>query len=426
MSWRRRDFLKMLAAAGISATVLPSKTYAQEAYEGPLLLTINALGGWDVTSLCDPKETLVDGVPMNRMYRGDIGAVGNFHYAPIPEIGTAAFFEKHYRDILMLNGIDMSATGHTEASRHAWSGDLADNNTPSIAALFACAKLRKPDLSYGVPMPFLSFGGYSKTGGLVPLARAGNLTDLSTVALYERDRGIHNGGIYVDDFAQEDIIAARDARHARMHHEEKLPRYADARTALYTSQINASLLRRYREHLPSVNNNLDVSENMAAISLATMKAGITASASVYVGDFDTHVEHDENHPRLMSRLLSLIDYTLTRAEELQLRDRLTIVITSEFSRTPAYNESGNGGKDHWGVNSMMLMGPGIPGNRLHGATDENLLARNVNLDTMDLDSQGERLRPGHIHRSLRKRLEIDDFATDIGLGLRIRDIPLFT
>lgn len=426
MSWRRRDFLKMLGAAGISATVLPSHTYAQEAYEGQLFLTINALGGWDVTSLCDPKTTLVDGVSMNRLYQGDIGTAGNFNYAPIPEINNKAFFEKHYNDILMLNGIDMAATGHTEAARHAWSGDLADNNTPSIAALFACAKLRKPDLSYDVPMPFLSFGGYSKTGGLVPLARSGNLTDLSTVALYERDRGIANGGRYVDDFAQEDILAARNARHQRMHQNETLPRYFKARTALYTSQLSASLLRRYREHLPSVNNNLDVSETMAAISLATMKAGITASASVYVSDFDTHVKHDENHPRLMNRLLALIDYTLTRAEELQLRDRLTIVITSEFSRTPAYNEGGDGGKDHWGVNSMMLMGPDIQGNRVYGATDENLIARNVNLDTLSLDDNGDRLRPGHIHRTLRKHLGIDEFATDIGLDLRIRDVPLFT
>ena len=52
----RRSFLtKMFATAAVAAVAPTSLVYAApSAYQGELLLTVTANGGWDVTSYCDP------------------------------------------------------------------------------------------------------------------------------------------------------------------------------------------------------------------------------------------------------------------------------------------------------------------------------------------------------------------------------------
>ena len=51
--------------------------------------------------------------------------------------------------------------------------------------------------------------------------------------------------------------------------------------------------------------------------------------------------------KLLPRFLSSIDYLLRRAEDLQIREKLVLVIQSEMGRTPTYNKGD--GKDHWSI-----------------------------------------------------------------------------
>lgn len=412
MNMDRRTFLRALGAGGVALAASPSLTHAAEPYDGPLLLTINALGGWDVSNFCDPK-----GTAMNQRYdTGDIESAGAMNYAPLDD--NAAFFERFHEDMLLLNGIDMKTAGHTEAARHVWSGVQADNNTPSLAALFAAHHVMGSD----APTPFISYGGFSRTGDLVPLTRLGNPLTLASIGLHERERGIPNQGRYVDDFALEEIYAARQARHDAAPTGE-LPRFRAQRATLFGNQLTVPLLRRYQEYMPDVNNTLDVWQSQIATSLACLKAGVGASASVYVSDFDTHSNHEELHGPKLMELLAAITFAIDRAGELDLLERMTIVITSEFSRTPEYGL--NGGKDHWPNNSMLLMGPGITGNRVIGATDEGLVPRNLNLETLELDDAGERLLPGHVHAALREHLGLSEFGRDTGFDLSLPSVPLF-
>ena len=86
----RRDFLKWAGAigVGIAAPFGWSTPARAEAYEGPLYMFFNAVGGWDTTCLCDPK-----GNELNRNYdHGAIGTAGNLLYAPVG--ANQSFFEK--------------------------------------------------------------------------------------------------------------------------------------------------------------------------------------------------------------------------------------------------------------------------------------------------------------------------------------------
>ena len=91
---------------------------------------------------------------------------------------------------------------------------------------------------------------------------------------------------------------------------------------------------------------------------------------------------------------------MTKAEELKIRDKLVVVMQSEMGRTPSYNKGD--GKDHWSVGSIMFMGAGIKGNRIIGATDEKQFLVPINPNSLETEKEsGVRVRPEHIHQSLR-------------------------
>ena len=112
----RRDFLRIASASGL-ACILPSglrviddRAMAQpsgSAYTGTYWVFIHAGGGWDPTSLCDPKgmATANENDPINRYLTSDIRTAGNINYAPID--GLDAFFTSRASELLVINGIDV-------------------------------------------------------------------------------------------------------------------------------------------------------------------------------------------------------------------------------------------------------------------------------------------------------------------------------
>ncbi len=82
----RREFLKSAAAmtslAAFSKLSLASTGYSTEQY----WVFVNAKGGWDTTSLCDPKgdvEFSTSRGVINRYSTADIRQIGNFKLAPM-------------------------------------------------------------------------------------------------------------------------------------------------------------------------------------------------------------------------------------------------------------------------------------------------------------------------------------------------------
>lgn len=118
-----------------------------------------------------------------------------------------------------------------------------------------------------------------------------------------------------------------------------------------------------------------------------------------------------------------MDHFLTRAEALGIRDKVIVLIQSEMGRTPWYNATG--GKDHWSVGSMMMLGQGIVGNRVVGATTldsagNDLAPVSVDPTTLEPLMDGIRIRPEHVHLALRELVGIADHpasqAFDLGLA----------
>jgi uncharacterized protein (DUF1501 family) len=403
----RRQFLKWCGFAGMGLAVpyrLQESLRASESndgYLGPYYLILNASGGWDTTYLMDPKG--IEGI--NRLYKqGDIQTQGNHTLAPtrshIEEgLSNEDFYQKFGSELLTLNGLDYSVDNHAPASRYMATGKLDNLAYPTFAALVAACQ------GPTCPLAFLTFGNYSVTGNLVAMSRVPYLPSLQRIANADAVHG-NARSPYHDPFVLDHIERTISEYHEALGESPQLPRMTRGENMLYAAQLNSKALSRVTEHIPKELPRKRLHQQ-AEIALVSFKAGVSVSANLNIGQFDSHANNDKDQMKLIPELLDGVAYATKRAEELGIRDKLVIVLQSEMGRTPKYN-SGNG-KDHWSVGSIMFMGPGIRGNRVLGATNNEQFAEKVQTETWKIDAEkGTRIRPEHIHSALRNLAGIQD------------------
>jgi uncharacterized protein (DUF1501 family) len=291
------------------------------------------------------------------------------------------------------------------------TGKLDSLEFPTFAALAAACK------GSDYPLAFLSFGNYSATGNLVPMARIPYLNTLKLIADADSANG-RGRYAYFDDFVGDRIEEALKAQSIARTSEQRLPRVERARNMLYTAQLNSAALERTTSLMTKGEPKARLARQ-AEIALISFKAGVSVSANLTIAQFDSHANNDRDQLRLIPELLEGIDYLLTRAEELQIRDKLVVVVQSEMARTPRYNEGA--GKNHWSMGSIMFIGPGIAGNRVIGATDDGQVLKTIDPKTLAVDEKnGIRVRPEHLHVALRQHAGIADheFANLFPLDIR--------
>ena len=423
MNDARREFLKLCGLVGLGVafpggltSLLRAATKEEPPYEGPFYVVFNASGGWDTTYLMDPK-----GVgEINRLYKeGDILTKGRHKFAPTGKHRTGGmsneeFYAEFGGELLTLNGLDYSVNNHSPGARYMATGKLDSMAYPTFAALVAACK------GPTCPLSFLTFGNYSATGNLVAMSRVPYLPSLQKIANADHIEG-NARSPYHDDFALARIEQAlRDQREARSV-QPLLPRAERAESMLYAAQVNSKAMQRITPHIPKDIPKERLAQQ-AEIALASFKAGVCVSANLSIGQFDSHANNDADQMKLIPEFLAGIAYLIRRAEALQIREKLVVVLQSEMGRTPTYNK-GNG-KDHWSIGSIMFLGPGIKGNRVIGATDEKQFHVPLNPQTLATDKdKGLRVRPEQIHEALRQYAGIADhpLSKKFPLGLTEKD-----
>ncbi|MCP4507658.1 MAG: DUF1501 domain-containing protein, partial [Fuerstiella sp.] len=227
---------------------------------------------------------------------------------------------------------------------------------------------------------------------------------------------------YHDAFVSDHIDRALGEQQQRRTLLPNLPRRRRAESMLYAAQWNSKSLTRITPHIPKSVPE-DPLSRQAEIALASFKAGVCVSANLTIGQFDSHQRNDEGQMKLLPRFLNGIDYLLRRAEDLQIREKLILVIQSEMGRTPSYNKGD--GKDHWSVGSIMFLGPGIQGNRVIGSTDAEQFPVPVDAQTLALDpGNGLRVRPEHLHVALRELAGIDEHPFSQQFPFKVKDTEM--
>ena len=422
----RRRFCKALAGAScVPLGLAPgARIYAAPAeYAGRLLVVLQLEGGWDVTSLCDPKANQPGELEINHWARrNDIETAGRINYAPFA--ANRDLFGRHHRKMLVINGVDAQTNSHTTGVLHNWSGRNAAG-LPTLTALFAAR--HAPD----VPLAYLNFGGFAESARLIRYSRL----DDHNALLQLLDPVAANGD---EERFRTDSEVARVHRYQRAALERRLardtltPRQRENLQAYLSARSSREALHRLKSVLPPEDQFLQdttlpglpwSSDLMRQIQLTllTFKAGVGSASDLFFGGFDTHSQHDAQHEALFTHLANAIDYLWNYAAELGIADRITLVMGSDFGRTPHYNA--DDGKDHWPIGSYIIM-ENAPawGDRVVGVTDGAHNAHKINPSTLKRDdNNGTLIYPKHVHQALRRHLGVEAFAASRQLGLGLTE-----
>jgi len=435
----RRNFLKYTSV--VAAMALFPNTLQANVGDNPLWVFVQASGGWDPTSFCDPKGFLEEeldsndnptSAAMNRSYANvDIAtstSASAIKYAPVRGLDDnnvdyefSTFFDKFGAELLVVNGIDTQTNGHDSGRRYMMSGKLSEGY-PALSALVA--GISNP----ASPLAFITAGGYDETFGVVAGTRLSNMNAINELAFVNRYND-DNNYFHDDDFNR--IKAANEARTNRTIANQGLESIIKLAKQYGLAHSGSNELKKLVEFLPDdVNTHPDRNNQVFSqgrFAMAGYKAGLTASVNINFGSFDTHGNHDATHIPRLARLLKGVDLLKQEAENQGISDNVIFVIGSEFGRTPGYN-SGNG-KDHWSVSSMMFMGKGITGGRVVGASTHRHDALKVNPTTLAVDENGINITYAHINKAMRKLAKIEDnqlLTQYYPLAGTIEDLDIFS
>lgn len=440
MSVSRRDVMKLFGATGLAA--IAGRAQAQSAAVDPerMFLFLYFAGGWDHTQSLDPRPP---GLDANKEQTGiemgwdDLPA--GFSRSIIQPPGSSIGFgpsigalADHFGKLCVVRGMSMDTLTHEVGYRYFLTGKPPSGLTPrgsSMGSLIVDqlagaqpTKVRELanftldiDSYYtGARSEAKAFRGSSKSTiavgasfrrTLLPGAAPGTLGDmiLATTAHGDNQLLAHRRRAPCDAVNIDASGAMTAVRRAQTKNESmfaspllsefdlsipvtalKSLRYGPNRAALPTAGTPGLAAFFARQALASglanvvtatIQDDLDTHTQLHATQHATrLKAGFDA-----VGELIRDLE-ETNHPTLSGR--KLLDHT-------------TIVIFSEFSRTARLN--GARGRDHSLTNSCVLLGAGIRGNRVIGASsDFGMQPQPVNLSDGSVATSGQIIKPAHV------------------------------
>lgn len=398
---QRRDFLRMAAAGGVvipSWALLPMAHAQSAPYTGRILINVHADGGIDQSSWVDPRET--DRTLNDYAGVTPAGVAGNLRYAPMGN--NQAFFDRYFRQILVINGVHSETNSHDDGARVHATGRL-DAGYPNVSELFAATHGK------GMPMAWLNAGGFRTSAGLVP---ATPMPDANAWRALTQPNAVSASN---DFMKQADLTRVQAARVERMKamqaRGDLLPSSKTVVEQFVGSGDSRALLQRVAQYTPA---NFDAF-TQAHVGLIAAQAGITSTVQFRSGGFDGHSNLTNSYAQALPRLTDMVDYIWQKSAELGISNRIFLRIYSEFGRTPLNN--GNG-KDHWAIGSQVLM-EATPawGNRVFGASGPRHEQQRINLGTGAVDANGVVIRPRHIHAAMRQYLGIE--TTDPRFNLKV-------
>lgn len=419
---KRRDFLKACAAAGVGVSVAGIHTskdaWAQAAQtNGTFFINAQMRGGWSPTSICDPQHMVEPDFT-----EADIGTVAGspILYAPYP--GAQAFFEANAQNMCVINGIDVQTNSHETGRRSTSSGNGA-MGYPVLAAAIAAK------LSGQLPLAFIENGGESDTAGIVAAVRADNRSTqlIEKIAFSNQVNAGDNNNTFHSEFAMEQIRNATQLRLEQQQVAMNLPKTRDSMARLFASRAGETELEGVLQYLNVDTNGMEQIARQAMVGLGAFRAGLGRSMTVNMGGWDTHGDHFQRHGDRTQQMYAGLQQIIDQAQNLGIADKLVIMVTSDFGRTPNYN--GGRGKDHWPITSMMVWSGsaanGIPLNTVIGQSDEGHGPVTMNPQTLQPDENGIRLNHMHVHASVRKLFGITNDGISRQFPLGVETLPLF-
>jgi len=440
MKSSRRDFLKLASVGAFlpSMSMLPRLLHAGSVptVRDRYFVFAYFSGGWDGLLALDPRDPNVftpelaasNGIQtaydtLRGLDETDYltsTAVDGMTFGPF--IGSD--LASHASRLSVLRGVAMESVAHQVARRHTLTGIRPAGTAvrgSSVATLLAYL------LGEDEPIPNLVAGMESFNIGHPLWASglpAGGIEDLYQ-ALSPPDAALLDG----QRDALEEFFEKQEARIHTSLQEEIYGNRKIARSLVEQDLAGHFNIDSEEDGMPDLRERFGLDSGltgdggyMALMAAQALTKGVSRCITIKVADgLDTHqgTAWQNDHGPFMKQgfdsiaalvqYLSEVDYGDVPGDKWI--DHTTIVCFSEFGRGSLLNS--NGGRDHNLINAMLLMGGGIQGGQVIGATsDLGMQAQPVDLVTGALDSAGEVIGNNHIARTLLHSIGVDEDVGD--------------
>lgn len=346
----RRQFLQGLSKSAIAGSALSSPLTALANTEIPskeeqFFILVRLEGGWDTSLSLDPwlEEKRPDPSDMFVEYRPDeiLTTSSGIKLGPAAQPIVAL-----RQNMSVVNGLFLSATdgGHFAALSYMSTGN-GENLAPSLPI-----ELEVASRSH-------AFGALSDT------------------ALYTADRQALSSSVadLKKRLSGEDPTEVLSKLYSADFLKEAPSPYLSSIFNMVSNQhINKAFIKSVAEILQGESRDPSTTELVAASFLSG--GSRFAQLDFFDRGLDTHSNHPKEHLaeqknmwQRVTDLVSLFEKVPFKKSGESLMDRTTLLVVSEFSRTPALN--GAKGKDHNPMsNSALFIGRNVPQGRVLGGT----------------------------------------------------------
>ncbi|HYX36116.1 MAG TPA: DUF1501 domain-containing protein [Oligoflexus sp.] len=426
-----QDALKVLAWSQLPLAPLMLSERAQAADVKRRFLHIFLRGGWDAHLGTDPViGSKASSVAYNSAYQGlstftvsgKSNLIGGWGLEPLRQALSLV-------PTAFINGLFTEVTAHELAQNYMYSGVLSLSRTrefPSLSALMGVAAGTFPaHVVLGGPVPL----GESKLSNPPLQAQSG-------AGLADMLRGPYNQWVKTSSFEPvHDLIKQLDAIHKTQQSpgaQAAMAGWESAATQL--DQLYATGVGQKLSLDAVIKSRYGITDDYSAQTLIpsaflTLASGLSPYVTLSIDGFDTHSNHFAQHVPIMrlvaAQIAILINDLRSTEDSLQpgssLMDNTTILISSEFVRTPGLNAGS--GTDHWPSASAVLLGKGVQDNTVIGRTDDNAQALGWLNGAPVARTTDTQITPEHLVATLLDHMGFSAAAQTISGG---RIVGLFT
>ncbi len=383
---------------GTAASLLSPFARAAGGPTAPKLVVVFADGAWDTTYGIDPKLGVasIAGPEVHEDPNNpeDRESVQTFSGIPVmvndfKRPSVARFFEQAGADSVVMNGIAMGTIGHDVAKVRMVTAGNPRTALPDLAVIAGATH------GLGLPLGSIDMSGLSRAGFLAATTgRIGLSNQLRLLVDRTAFLPASNGFEGLVQWSAETEDANRVAETLRARGERlRVGRDADAESRARFDAWGESFDRatRLKEEGVDVLSQLEVGDEPSTarsvgIAVDLLEGGLChAVFTATPRTWDTHTGSTIQHTSYEDLFSALTTLHGSLRDRGMLESTLVLVL-SEFTRTPLYNDEG--GKDHWPNGSALMFGGGLSGGRVLGGSSDLLEALPVDYETGALDDGG--------------------------------------
>ena len=404
----RRNLILGSSAALAASSLYPKISRASISGADRKFIFVFCYGGWDPAMVFCPH--LGDGDLIDRESNSDTATAGNIPYVSSSRSIVNNFFDTHYENILLFNGLEVRNIDHWICAILSKTGDTG-GDLPDWATIIGQQQMENyiiPHFVMGGPVfageypnaVVSSSGGnrlYHMLNGAFNFQYSGDI-DLPATFAPDSRSALHAFAAQRQQALLSNTIGRRKTL---------LENSVDSLNTLQLSQPHADKLR---------GGSLDFDQATDLLS-----AGLVRCVSMNHNVSPTYDTHSANYYYQGNHLTALFDGLHELMAHLAskpgtvaptLMEETTVVVHSEMGKTPQIN--GSSGKDHWPFTTTMLLGSGFTGNRVVGSFTGGMNGEKVDFATGDLFDGGSVMTASTIGATLLAMADIDpgDWALD--------------